>query len=83
MSRIRAAHPTVEIESCSSGGGRMDFGALQYCHRVWVSDCTDALERIEIQRGASIFLPPEIMGSHVSASPNHQPRGGIQSASGR
>jgi alpha-galactosidase len=72
MDRIRKAHPAVEIESCSSGGGRADFGVLARTHRVWVSDCTDALERIEIQRGASIFLPPEIMGSHISASTNHQ-----------
>jgi alpha-galactosidase len=72
MQRIREAHPDVEIESCASGGGRADFGALKQCHRVWTSDCTDALERLEIQRGASMFLPPEVMGAHVSASPNHQ-----------
>jgi alpha-galactosidase len=72
MDRIRAAHPNVEIESCASGGGRIDFGALKRTHRVWTSDCTDALERLEIQRGASVFVPPEILGSHISASPNHQ-----------
>lgn len=72
MARIRKAHPNVEIESCASGGGRIDYGVLKHTHRVWTSDCTDALERLEIQRGASAFLPPELMGSHVSASPNHQ-----------
>ncbi|THV22331.1 alpha-galactosidase [Peteryoungia ipomoeae] len=72
MDRIRAAHPGVEIESCASGGGRIDYGALKRTHRVWTSDCTDALERLEIQRGASVFVPPEILGSHISASPNHQ-----------
>ncbi|MBB3945487.1 alpha-galactosidase [Rhizobium skierniewicense] len=72
MDRVRAAHPAVEIESCASGGGRIDFGALARTHRVWTSDCTDALERLEIQRGASQFVPPEILGSHISASPNHQ-----------
>jgi alpha-galactosidase len=72
MDRIRAAHPNVEIESCASGGGRIDYGALTRTHRVWTSDCTDALERLEIQRGASVFVPPEILGSHISASPNHQ-----------
>lgn len=72
MDRIRAAHPRVEIESCASGGGRIDYGALARTHRVWTSDCTDALERLEIQRGASSFVPPEILGSHISASPNHQ-----------
>ncbi|MGE8105870.1 alpha-galactosidase [Allorhizobium sp. NPDC080224] len=72
MDRIRAAHPNVEIESCASGGGRIDYGALKRTHRVWTSDCTDAFERLEIQRGASVFVPPEILGSHISASPNHQ-----------
>jgi len=72
MDRVRAAHPNVEIESCASGGGRIDYGALKRTHRVWTSDCTDALERLEIQRGASVFVPPEILGSHISASPNHQ-----------
>jgi alpha-galactosidase len=72
MKRIREAHPNVEIESCASGGGRLDYGALKNAHRVWTSDCTDALQRLEIQRGAGIFLPPEVMGAHVSASPNHQ-----------
>lgn len=72
MDRVRAAHPDVEIESCASGGGRIDYGVLKRTHRVWTSDCTDALERLEIQRGASHFVPPEILGSHISASPNHQ-----------
>ena len=72
MDRIRAAHPNVEIESCASGGGRIDYGVLSRTHRVWTSDCTDALERLEIQRGAAVFLPPEVLGSHLSASPNHQ-----------
>jgi alpha-galactosidase len=72
MDRIHAAHPAVEIESCASGGGRADFGVLQRTHRVWVSDCTDPLERLNIQRGARRFLPPEFMGCHISDSPNHQ-----------
>jgi alpha-galactosidase len=72
MDRIRKAHPDLEIETCASGGGRADYGALQYTHRVWISDCTDALERLSIQQGARRFLPPEIMGCHIAASPNHQ-----------
>jgi len=72
VDHIRAAHPHLEIESCASGGGRADYGALRRTHRFWTSDCTDAFERLEIQRGAREFLPPEIMGAHISASPNHQ-----------
>lgn len=72
IDRLREAHPRLEIESCASGGGRPDWGMLARTHRVWTSDCTDALERLAIQRGALRFLPPEVLGAHVSASPNHQ-----------
>ena len=72
IDRLRAAHPALEIESCASGGGRPDLGMLARTHRVWTSDCTDALDRIAIQRGFSRLYPPEVMGAHVSASPNHQ-----------
>jgi alpha-galactosidase len=74
LNRVREAHPAVEIETCASGGGRVDYGILAYTQRIWTSDCTDALERLEIQRGAAMFIPPEIMGSHISAVPNHQTR---------
>ena len=74
LDRVRTAHPNLEIESCSSGGGRVDYGVLSRTHRFWASDCTDALERLEIQRGARELFPPEIIGAHVSASPNHQTR---------
>jgi alpha-galactosidase len=72
LARLRKAHPKVEIETCASGGGRIDYGILAHTHRIWTSDCTDALERLDIQRGASLFIPPEILGSHISAVPNHQ-----------
>lgn len=72
VDRVRAAHPDVEIESCASGAGRADYGVLKRTHRIWTSDCTDAFERLEIQRGARTLFPPQILGSHVSASPNHQ-----------
>lgn len=71
MARLRAAHPRVEIESCSGGGGRIDFGVLQHSHRVWASDCIDALSRVDIQRGFLQFFPPEIMGAHVGTAPAH------------
>ena len=70
FARIRAAHPALEIESCASGGGRMDFGILTHAHRLWTSDCNDALARVDIQRGALQFFPPEVLGCHVGAAPS-------------
>ncbi len=65
VDRLRAAHPEVEIESCASGGGRIDAGILERMHRVWLSDSNDALERLRIQHEAALFLPPEVTGAHV------------------
>ena len=71
LDKLREAHPEVEIESCSSGGGRADFGVLSRTDRVWTSDNNDALMRLKIQRGFSYFLPPHIMGSHVGPRDCH------------
>lgn len=64
---IRDKHPMVEIETCSGGGGRVDYEILKRTHRFWASDCNDALERQLIQRGASYFFPLEITGAHIGA----------------
>jgi alpha-galactosidase len=70
--RIRKAYPNVVIQACASGGGRVEYGALKYHDEVWTSDNTDAYTRIFIQYGMSHIYPSLVMGSHVSAVPNHQ-----------
>ncbi|WP_435312718.1 alpha-galactosidase [Primorskyibacter sedentarius] len=65
IDRLRAAYPRTEIESCASGGGRIDFGILGRTHRVWLSDSNDAIERLRMQHNAAIFLPMAVTGSHV------------------
>lgn len=64
--------PQVLFEGCAGGGGRFDAGMLCYCPQIWCSDDTDAIHRIKIQYGTSFGYPPCAMGSHISASPNHQ-----------
>jgi alpha-galactosidase len=71
VDRLRAAHPGVEIEDCSSGGGRADFEMLKRTDRVWLSDCNDPIERQAMQRAFTIFFPPEVMGAHVAATADH------------
>ncbi|WP_221794607.1 alpha-galactosidase [Aquisediminimonas sediminicola] len=71
LARLRTAFPQVEIEACAGGGGRIDAGIIRHTHRFWASDCIDAVSRIAIQQGFLQFMPPEIMGSHVGASPAH------------
>lgn len=68
---LEVAHPGLEIESCASGGGRIDLGILEFASRVWTSDCVDPVERADIQRYTSLLVPPCMMGEHVGASPAH------------
>lgn len=71
IDELRARHPRVEFESCAGGGGRIDLEILRRVQRVWTSDCNDALERQTIQRGASMLLPPEVMGAHIGPTRSH------------
>lgn len=70
--RIRKKYPELTMQACASGGGRVNYGLLPYFDEVWVSDNTDALQRIYMQWGTSFFFPAIAMASHISAAPNHQ-----------
>jgi alpha-galactosidase len=71
LDELRGRHPEVEVESCSSGGARVDLGILARTDRVWASDTNDALERQSIQRWTQLLLPPELVGSHVGPPRAH------------
>jgi alpha-galactosidase len=71
LDELRARHPSVEIESCASGGSRVDLGVLERTDRIWASDCNDALERQLIQRWTGTLLPPEMIGAHVGPTVSH------------
>ncbi|MDR1220900.1 MAG: alpha-galactosidase [Treponema sp.] len=70
--RLTTAFPHILFESCAGGGGRFDPGILAFAPQGWISDNTDAVERLRIQSGASLVYPQSSWGSHVSAVPNHQ-----------
>ncbi len=70
--RIRQKYPNLTIQACASGGGRANWGVLPYFDEFWVSDNTDALQRVYMQWGTSYFFPAIAMASHISAAPNHQ-----------
>jgi alpha-galactosidase len=71
IDQLRAKHQHIEIESCSSGGGRIDHEILRRTDRVWTSDCIDPYRRQKIQRGASMLIPNEVMGAHIGAEKAH------------
>ncbi|MEG0911803.1 MAG: alpha-galactosidase, partial [Ruthenibacterium sp.] len=72
MARLHADFPHILLEGCSGGGARFDPGMLYYCPQIWASDNTDAMARLEIQRGTAFAYPVSCIGSHVSMVPNHQ-----------
>lgn len=71
LDELKQLHPGLEIESCASGGGRIDLGILEHTDRVWVSDSNDALERQRMQRWTAQVLPPELMGAHIGPHRSH------------
>ncbi len=72
MEKLTEEFPDFLFESCASGGSRFDLAMFYYMPQIWTSDNTDAVERLHIQQGSSLFAPPSVMGAHVSAVPNHQ-----------
>jgi alpha-galactosidase len=74
LDELRARHPGVEVESCSSGGARVDLGILERTDRVWASDTNDPLERQTVQRWTGLLLPPELVGAHVGPPVAHTTR---------
>jgi alpha-galactosidase len=71
LHELRSRHPQVEIESCASGGGRVDLGILEHTDRIWPSDTIDPLERQHIQRWTQLLVPPELVGMHIGAAVSH------------
>ena len=72
LEKLTSRYPEILIEGCSGGGGRFDAGMMYYTPQIWCSDNTDAINRTRIQYGTSFFYPTAVVGSHVSAVPNHQ-----------
>ena len=68
---LKMRHPGLEIESCASGGGRIDLGMVQHADRFWTSDCNDAADRQRIQRYTQFAIPPELLGSHIGPTKSH------------
>lgn len=71
VDELTARFPGLEVESCASGGGRIDLDVMSRCDRVWVSDCIDPVERQHLNRWSGQLLPPELLGSHIASGRSH------------
>lgn len=72
FAELKSRHPKLEIESCASGGARIDLGVIDYIDRFWTSDNNDALARQTIQRWTMQVIPPELLGTHIGPTLGHQ-----------
>ena len=70
MRQLRQEFPAVTFQCCSAGGGRLDIGAAAFHEEFWLSDNTDACDRLRMQWSASFFFPSNAIGCHFTASPN-------------
>jgi alpha-galactosidase len=74
LDRLRADHPRLRIETCAGGGGRVDLGVLARTDQAWVSDNTDAVDRLMIQHGFGQIYPARVMSAWVTDVPNQLTR---------
>lgn len=72
FAELKSRHPNLEIESCASGGARIDLGVIDYVDRFWTSDNNDALARQHMQRWTMQVIPPEMLGTHIGPTEGHQ-----------
>jgi alpha-galactosidase len=74
LERLRAKYPNIPMMLCSGGGGRVDYGALQYFTEFWPSDNTNPLDRIYMQWAYSYFFPAISMDTAVSTAGKYSPK---------
>ncbi|WEB20499.1 alpha-galactosidase [Lactobacillus gasseri] len=70
--KLLTSFPDLLIEGCASGGGRFDLGILYYSPQIWLSDDSDAVERLDTMSGTLLAYPLSTFSNHVSAVPNDQ-----------
>jgi alpha-galactosidase len=67
LDKIKAKYPNLPMMLCSGGGGRTDYGFLNYFTEFWASDNTDPVNRVFIQWGYSQFFPAFSICNHVTS----------------
>jgi alpha-galactosidase len=71
LAALKRRHPGLEIESCASGGARVDLGILEHTDRIWTSDTLDPIERLQIQKYTGLVVPTDMMGAHLTSPRVH------------
>ncbi len=58
LDEVRARHPEIMLESCSSGGLRIDLGLARHVHGFFLSDPDYTDHHLEVLWGVRNLLPP-------------------------
>ena len=66
---LNEAHPDVLFENCASGGGRSDFGMVQYADRINRSDNADPVDLLTLHEGFSMLFLPQTGGGAGNIAP--------------
>ena len=65
--KVRDRFPGIQLENCSSGGGRTDLGIVSRFTTTWVSDWMALPRTVRILNGMTMSLPPEYVSRMVGA----------------
>ena len=60
LDELRAAHPQLVVENCSSGALRFDSGIIAHTHSTWVSDVVAAKQSLQLGYGCTLQFSPEL-----------------------
>ena len=72
LDTLRQRHPKWMIETCASGGRRIDLGTLRRAHTAWISDHSESAYNCRyMQARANRFLPGCLLNSSVAVTRGH------------
>ena len=61
LSRIKADYPSLHLECCASGGGRMSLSNVPYFDSFWMSDSHGIYTQLEIFKNALVRMPASML----------------------
>ena len=71
LDELRAAHPDLLVESCSSGGLRFDLGILAHAHTTWLSDVVTPAASAQLAYGCTVEFAPEVCNHWMVGDDDH------------
>jgi alpha-galactosidase len=76
--KVRRKYPDLQLENCSSGGGRTDLGMLSRFTTAWTSDWMRMPRTVRILNGMSLALPPEFLNRTLGVCMAGSYRGNLE-----